>query len=173
MSLVFKGVRFDVHAIEQPGKGNKILRREYIVHPGAVVILPILDAEHIVMIRNYRFAVQKELWELPAGTLEPREPPLETAKRELIEETGYKSDKMTLLTTFYPSPGICNEIMYAYVAEGLNVVGQQLDESEQIEVEIVTWKNAMKMVRQGTICDGKSLTTLLYYHVFSNHHGCD
>jgi ADP-ribose pyrophosphatase len=167
--IVFKGMRFEVHALEQTGKGNKVFRREYVVHPGAVVILPILDAEHIVMIRNYRFAVRKELWELPAGTLEPQEPPLETAKRELIEETGYKAEKMTLLTTFFPSPGFCNEIMYSYVAEGLSLVGQDLDETEQIEVEIVKLKDAIQMVRKGTICDAKSLTTLLYYHSFIKH----
>ncbi|MCE5319238.1 MAG: NUDIX hydrolase, partial [Parachlamydia sp.] len=100
---VYHGDRFDV--VSLPIGNNK--RRDVILHPGAVVILPILDHEHILLIRNQRFAVGKELWELPAGTLEKGEAPLETAKRELIEETGYEAAEMEPLTQFYTSPGFC------------------------------------------------------------------
>lgn len=163
---VFNGVRFNVHSFTVPGKQGKPVQKDVIVHPGAVVVLPILSDNNIVMIRNQRFAVGKELWELPAGTLEPAEPPLETAKRELIEETGYQADKVDHLITFYPSPGICNEIMYAYVAKGLEFVGQHLDETEEITVEIISWDKALAMVRDGIICDAKSMMTILYYHTY-------
>ncbi len=163
---VFHGVRFDVHAVQLPGReGNKV-RREFVAHPGAVVILPILDHDRIVMIRNYRFVVEKELWELPAGTLEPNEPPEKTAYRELIEETGYKAEAITPLINFYTTPGFCNEVMYAYVARGLTAVGQNLDDSEQITVEIKTWDEVLRMVQEGKICDAKTLTALLFYNSF-------
>lgn len=163
---VFQGVRFDVHAVELPGKEGRTVRREFIAHPGAVVILPLLDERRIVMIRNDRFAVGQQLWELPAGTLEPGEPPQVTAGRELIEETGYRAENIQPLTQFFTSPGICNERMYAYVASDLEFVGQNLDESEKIVVEIMEWDRIMPMIKDGKICDAKTLTTLLFYHQF-------
>lgn len=163
---VFRGDRFDVVSLEISGKEGKSKRRDVILHPGAVVILPLLDHMHVVMIRNQRFAVEKELWELPAGTLEKGEAPLETAKRELIEETGYQAAEVEPLTQFYTSPGFCDEVMYAFVATNLTFVGQALEETEKITVEAVTWRNALVMACDGTIEDGKTLATLLYYHAF-------
>lgn len=163
----FSGVRFDVRSLDVPGKGNKPVRRDVVVHPGAVLILPLLDKDHLVMIRNQRFAVGQELWELPAGTLEKNETPENTAARELIEETGYRAEKIELLTTFFTTPGWCNEVMYTYVATHLSHVGQSLDESERIIVEIVPWPKALKMVQDGTIMDGKTIATLLYFQAFS------
>jgi len=165
-SKVFRGTRIDVHAFQLTGREGKSIQKEVVVHPGAVVILPILDREHLIMIRNERFAVGKTLWELPAGTLEKNEAPLKTAMRELIEETGYEAKQMEHLTTFYTTPGFSNEVMYAYVATDLSFVGQDLDETEQIVTEIVTWKKALEMAKDGTIADGKTLTTLLFYHTF-------
>jgi ADP-ribose pyrophosphatase len=153
-TLVYKGSRFDV---------RKIGKREAVIHPGAVVILPLLDEKNIVMIRNERFAVGETLWELPAGTLEPKEEPYITAQRELIEETGYKAGQCDLLTTFYTSPGICNERMFAYVAKDLTYVGQKLEETEKITVEIMDWKRIKEMIYSGEIYDGKTLTTLLFW----------
>lgn len=164
--LVFKGIRFDVRSIQVKAPNGKVVKREYVVHPGAVVILPLVDKEHVIMIRNQRFAVKKNLWELPAGTLEPNEPPHDTASRELLEETGYHAAKIELLTTFYTSPGICNEIMWAYLAQDLTLHGQQLDEGEEIQTEILPWRQVLKMVQDGTICDGKTIAALLYYHTF-------
>lgn len=162
----FNGVRFDVHTIKLPGTKGNFVRRDVVVHPGAVIILPFLDKDHLVMIRNERFAVGQELWELPAGTLEPKEYPVETAKRELIEETGYQAHHIERITWFYTSPGFCNEVMYAYVAKELIHVGQALDESEKIKVEAISLKNALAMARNGTITDGKTLATLLFYNTF-------
>lgn len=165
-TLVYKGVRFDVHQMSLPGKKNRIVKRDVVVHPGAVLILPLLDEKNIVMIRNYRFAVDKELWELPAGTFEPGEEPIETAKRELLEETGYQAATIEPMTLFLTSPGICNEVMYTFVAKDLTLIGQSLDENEQIIVEIVNWKKAMEMIENRTIIDGKTITALLYYSKF-------
>lgn len=165
--LAFEGVRFDVRTKEIVGHSGKKVRRDAVIFPGAVSILPIVDKDHIVMIKNYRFCVGETLWELPAGTLEPGEPPLETAKRELIEETGFEAAEMTPLFEFYPSPGICTERMYVFVAKNLTKVGQKLDESEEITVEILDWKTIFSMIHSNEIRDGKTIATLLYFQQFA------
>ena len=114
------------------------------------------------MIRNHRFAVNETLWELPAGTLEPNEPPLQTAYRELREETGYAAGRMELLHEFFTSPGICNEIMHAYAAYDLTPVGQALEETEDIQVSTVKWQEALEWAKTGVICDAKTLVALFY-----------
>lgn len=164
---VFKGRRFTICSLDVKTDETHSVKREAVVHPGAVVILPILEDTTILMIRNQRYAVGERLWELPAGTLEPQEPPLETARRELIEETGYQAEDVAPLLTFYTSPGFCTEKMYAFVARGLQHVGQNLDEAEDIVVEKVSWQNALAMIQDGTIRDAKTLTTLLYYQRFA------
>lgn len=163
---VFSGRRIQVRTLQIQGRHDKQVKMEVVVHPGAVVILPLLDDEHLIMIRNERYAIGRELWELPAGTLEPKEQPLETAKRELIEETGYQAQHVEPLSTFFTTPGFCNEVMYAFVAKQLSFVGQNLDENEKIIVETISWKKALAMIQDGTIVDGKTITTLLYYQTF-------
>lgn len=158
---VFKGSRFQVYTLKHEGH-----TREMINHPGAVVILPILDAEHIILIRNDRFAVGEALWELPAGTLEEGEHPSETASRELREETGYISQHITPLTSFYSSPGICNERMFTYYATDLLEGKQDLDETERISVVPFKWDDVMKMLKDGQLRDAKSIAALLYYRNF-------
>jgi ADP-ribose pyrophosphatase len=161
--LEYEGVRFDVRSVEMPGKGDTKIKRDVVIHPGAVVILPLIDKNTIILIKNERFAVSKTLWELPAGTLEPQEPPLDTAYRELEEETGFRASQMDHLITFYTTPGICNEVMHAFVARDLSYVGQHLDDSERITVHKKSFEEVMKMIESGSICDAKTLTTLLFY----------
>jgi ADP-ribose pyrophosphatase len=107
--------------------------------------------------------VGETLWELPAGTLEPKEHPQETAARELIEEIGYEAGQLEFLTTFYTTPGFSNERMFAYVGKDLKFVGQDLDETEKITVEKRSWNEVLKMMANGEIHDGKTLTTLLFF----------
>lgn len=160
---VFEGARFDVGEIEIKNNKGKKITREMVIHPGAVVILPLVDADKVVLIRNERYAIGKDLWELPAGTLEPGEPPDDTARRELIEETGYTCEQMIPLTRFYTTPGFCDEVMYAYAAKGLKHVGQNLDDSEKIEPKVFSWSEIMTMIKSGEICDGKTIAALLFY----------
>ncbi len=109
-------------------------QREIIEHPGAVVIVPILSDGRVCLIRNYRVAVRQWLLEFPAGTLEVGEPPIRTAERELIEETGYRASNIQSLCQFFMSPGILNERMHAFVATGL-VEGEAAREAgEQIPI---------------------------------------
>lgn len=136
---------------------------EVVVHPGAVVILPILDARRIVMIRNYRHTVEQELWELPAGTAEPNEAPIETARWELEEEAGYRAGTMTPLTEFFTSPGVLTERMFAFVATELQRVGQRLEIGERIVAEIVELNRARTWLMSGELRDGKTIAVLGTY----------
>ncbi len=139
------------------------ITREVVVHPGAVVIVPVLDDGQLVLIRNIRHAVDEELWELPAGTREAGEKPMETAARELEEETGYRAGLLTPLIEFYTSPGLLTERMHAYVATELKFVGQKLEEGEQITVKPVKSENVERMLMVGDIQDGKTLAALGLY----------
>src|SRR6185369_4390220 len=99
--------------------GGGTIRRDVVLHPGAVAVLPLLDEENICLLRNHRPIIGAELWEIPAGTLEPDEPPQEAAVRELAEETGYVSARWTKLTELIPSPGVLSEVIHLYLAEQL------------------------------------------------------
>jgi ADP-ribose pyrophosphatase len=155
--------RFHVERREYARSGRDPIVREVVVHPGAVVVLPILDDGRIVMIRQLRHAIDCELWELPAGTREAGESPLETARRELIEETGYEAGAIEPLAEFYTSPGIITEKMHAFVVTKLGYVGQRLEETESIDVEIVALSDARDMLVRGEIHDGKTLAVLGMY----------
>lgn len=159
--LLFQGKRFQIVRRIQPLVGRSSVTKEVIVHPGAVVILPWVDDDHICLIRNFRISVGETLLELPAGTLEPPEPPLESAHRELIEETGYQCRAMTLMSEFYASPGIMSERMYLYSATGLTPGEQALEAGEEIETAITPWKDAVRMAVDGTIRDAKSMVGIL------------
>jgi ADP-ribose pyrophosphatase len=145
--------------------GNRHLR-DVVRHPGAVVILPLLDDGRVCFERNYRVAVDQTLIELPAGTLEPNEDPAETARRELIEETGYRAGRIEHLLTFCMSPGILDEQMYLYLARDLTPGPTALEAGEDIQSLLCTWEEAMAMARRGDIRDAKTLVGLLYYHTF-------
>lgn len=163
---IYKGKIIEVRQVEVPSRGDVVATKDLVVHPGAVVILPFVSADTIVLIRNRRFAVGETLWELPAGTLEKDEAPDAAAHRELIEETGYQAKEISRLVSFFSSPGFCNEVLHTFVATGLTHVGQHLDDTEEIEPKIVPLTKAVDMVRDGIIKDAKSIVSLLYYHAF-------
>lgn len=163
---VLDGVRFDVFRVGYPKRTGGQKHREVVVPADAVVILPILDADTVVLIRNERFAVDQPLWELPAGTIEQGEDPDVCAGRELTEETGYAARSIRRVTSFYTSPGFCTEKMFAYIANDLTHEGQNLDDTEQIEVHPVALDEALQMARDGRIADAKSIALLLYYAQF-------
>jgi ADP-ribose pyrophosphatase len=137
--------------------------RAIIRHPGAVVILPLVDANHVCLIRNFRIAIDRTLVELPAGTLEPPEPPLAAARRELAEETGFRAEQFRQLHAFYPSPGILDERMVLVLATGLTPGAPARQPDEAIQNTIVDWDTALTMVDDQTIQDAKTIIGLLYY----------
>jgi len=136
---------------------------QYVRHGGSVAILPLVDDEHVCLIRSRRLTVNETLIEVPAGTREPDEAPLETAHRELAEETGYRAARVDELACFYPSPGIINETMHVYVARDLAPGEPAREENEEIENLVVTFDEALAMIDRGEIRDGKTLVALLAY----------
>lgn len=157
-SRIFRVVRACPDA-ENPGADA----RDIIEHPGAVVILPMVDEGHVCLIENYRIAVRQTLVELPAGTLEKGEQPIETAHRELAEETGFRASTMEPLCEFFMSPGILQERMHLFLATGLTAGEPALEPDEVIQPRIVTWADAVQMAMAGGIQDAKSLTGILLY----------
>lgn len=153
--------RFILNALK-----HKVVTRELIDHPGAVVILPFIDKKHILLLRQFRYAAQGDLWEIPAGTLEANEAELACAKREIEEETGFRATRWRLLTRFFPAPGLSNEMMTLYKAEGLVEGKKNLDHDEWIEHEVVSLKKACQMIRKGQIRDAKTIAALLWIACF-------
>ena len=146
--------------------GNKLITRELVIHPGAVVILPFIGKDRIVLLRQFRYAVKGDLWEIPAGTLERGELPRACAKRELEEETGFKAKTFTRLTSFFSAPGISDERMFLYGAYGLTPGRKNLDHDEYLRHRIVSFETAMAMVRRGLICDAKTIIGILWARSF-------
>jgi ADP-ribose diphosphatase len=163
--VVYQGRRFRVVRRTYRTPDGREHVHETVVHPGAVTILPLVNNDAVCLIRNFRPSVGQTLLELPAGTLEPGEDPLTTARRELEEETGYQAEHIEPLLQFFMSPGILNERMHLYLATGLVAGAQSLDAGEQIENLVVPWSEALTMARDGRIQDAKSLAGLLYYEV--------
>lgn len=171
--LLLETALFSVVERESRDSSGGIARRQVVVHPGAAVILPLIasgsgEGDQVVLIRNHRVAIGKTLVELPAGTLEPPEPPLATAQRELTEETGYRADRWTELPGFFMSPGILNERMHVFVAEGLTPGQPAREAGEEIENLVVPVEEAMAIIQRGEIEDAKTVATLLYWRTFGN-----
>jgi ADP-ribose pyrophosphatase len=159
--IVFRAKKFQVALDTTPLPDGREVARHIVLHPGAVAVLPIIDHEHVCLLRNFRAAAGEQLWEVPAGTLEPGEPPDQAAVRELAEETGYHAARWRRLREFYPSPGVLSEKMYLYVAEQLTPGPQHLEADEHIEPRVVSWSDALAWALDGTIRDAKTLVALL------------
>jgi ADP-ribose pyrophosphatase len=159
--LLFTASRFRVVERKQRTADRSLVTRQVVLHPGAVVIVPMVDADRVCLIRNERVAVRKTLVELPAGTLEPPEPPRECAERELREETGYAASEWHELPGFYMSPGILCERMHVFVAEGLTAGDPAREAGEQIDNLVVSWDDGLAMIDRGEIEDAKTIAALL------------
>ncbi len=163
--------RFRVETIERTTAAGNTVQREVVRHPGAVTILPLVDDDHVCLIRNYRVAVDRTLIELPAGTLEPGEDPRDTARRELAEETGYHATRLEQLHTFFLSPGILDERIHLFLASQLTPGTPQREASEEIENLVVPWTQALQWVRQRKIEDAKTIVGLMYYEAVRESRG--
>lgn len=158
--------RFSVVRKRRIDLSGRVYARDVVMHPGAVVVIPVLDDGRICLIRNYRLAVDAELIELPAGTLEPGELPAVAAARELAEETGYRARYWHQVMQFWMSPGILSERMYLYVARGLTAGQRQLEAGEEICTELFEWREIIEMMTENVIADAKTLAALLYAERF-------
>ena len=141
---------------------GKTARREYVQHPGAVIIIPMLDDRTVIMERQFRYPLRRHFYELPAGKIEPGEDPLATAKRELIEECGYAAGSWQHLATLHPCVGYSDERIELYLARELIHVGHARDGGEFIEVVPLALERALEQVKTGHITDVKAVTGLAW-----------
>lgn len=136
--------------------------REYIIHPGAVLVIPVLENGQLVFERQFRYPLRQTFIEFPAGKIDPSEPPLITGQRELLEETGYTASKWQLLAALHPCIGYSNEIIHIYLATGLQAGEHRREVDESLEVFSMTLQQAMAAMQQGEITDGKTMVALFW-----------
>jgi ADP-ribose pyrophosphatase len=164
--VLFKGRVFTLQRDRVIEPSGIVTTREVIAHPGSVVVLPVFPDGHILLIRQYRHAAGKYLWELVAGHKEPNESFREGAHRELVEETGYTARRFTKLLNVHPSPGLLGEVMEIFLAEGLTKGQARPEEDEKITSRIFTLAEIEKWIRAGRIIDSKTVSGILYYATF-------
>lgn len=163
LRVLFNALRFQVEEVEQIDDDGACHIKHVARHPGACVLIPMVSSTEICLIENFRAAVNRTLLELPAGTLEPQEPPHETALRELSEETGYRAGQLRLIHRFFMSPGILDEAMYVYLASELTPGESSLEAGEQIQIRICSLDEIDRLLRIGEIQDAKTIAALSYF----------
>ena len=156
MKKVYQGSIIDVYKKDFDG-----FEAEILDHPGGVCIAAKNDNNEFFLVKQFRFAIEQNIWEFPAGKIDPGEDPKNTALRELREEIGYEAGKIKYLGKIYPSPAYLNEVLYLYYAYDLNFVGQDLDENEELEVETASFEQIGHMIKNNIIEDAKTIS--LYY----------
>jgi len=159
---IYKGSLLDVRRDEVSLPNGKTSSREYIKHPGAACIIPVLPDGKIALIKQYRYPVQSEMIELPAGKLDPGEEPEDCARRELEEEIGYSAGKLTFVCNIHPAIGFASEKMWIYLAEDLVKTTENTDHDEFLEIMPTSLAEAVKMVWDGKITDVKTIIGLLW-----------
>jgi len=140
---------------------------EIIRHPGASAVLPVLsdpDGEdpQLLLIRQYRYAAERYLYEIPAGRLDPGESPIDCATRELLEETGCTAERVEPLTSFLTTPGFTDERIHLFMASGLTRGATRLEADEFIELEVHSLSSALELIKRGELVDGKSMVAIMF-----------
>jgi len=159
---VYRGRLLHVLEDEVRLSDGRTARREYVRHPGAATVVPFLDAETVMLVRQFRYSLARHFYEIPAGKIDPGETPLQTARRELREECGYSARKWRHLTTIHPCIGYADERIELYLARGLTHVGHAPDDGELLEVVPVKMAAALRWVKEGRITDEKTIIGLLW-----------
>jgi len=159
--VVYRGRKFTL-VRRARAVGGKFVWGEYLVHPGAVAVLALVDGA-VLLVKQFRPALGKWTLEVPAGTLEPGESPEGAAVREMVEETGYEPLRLVHLLDFYPSPGVSNEVIRLYFTDQVKYVGVSGRDEGEVDMEVVKVPpgEALRMVDVGEITDGKTIIALL------------
>lgn len=160
---IYKGKAIDFYCDEVELPNGHPGKREYIGHPGAAAVLPFLNKNDIILVKQYRYPIDKITLELPAGKMDAGETPESCILRELEEETGFKAKKIEKMISFYPSTAFSNEVLHIFAAFGLERGNTNPDEDEFIAWEAVSFIEAVEMVKRGDIMDSKTVIALLYF----------
>jgi len=163
---VFRGPVFEVRRDEVIEPSGVRAKRDVVMHPGSVVVLPVLRDGRIILVRQFRYAVGGYLWELVAGRKDGGETSLRAARRELQEETGYRAGRMRLFLTMFPSPGFLREPLFVFLAMRLVAGEAQPEEDERLRVQAFSVRELEAMLRRGAMRDAKSIAAILYYLEF-------
>lgn len=155
--------------VRLPNGNNSV--REYVEHPGAVVIVPMQPNGHVVLERQYRYPLHQTFIELPAGKIDANEAVLTTGQRELLEETGFTAKNWVKLGLQHPCIGYSNEVIHIYLASDLVAGSHQRDEDETLEVFEVKFAECLRMIQSGEITDGKTIVALLLAEKYLQLHG--
>ena len=159
--IIYEGRAFSVHLDHFLTPSGKTVKYDIVEHIGSVIIVPVDENGQLYFVRQYRQAVEKELLELPAGTLEVGEPPAEAAAREIREETGMAAKNLKEIGSFYLAPGYSTELMHVFLATGLTHDPLDPDADEYLSVEKMSVAKAFELVENGQLQDAKSLAALL------------
>ncbi len=168
---MFERKAFGVRCDQVCEPGGVVCTRDIVTHHGSVVLLPVFPDGSVLLVRQYRHAVGRYLWELSAGHIEPGERPTATAHRELAEETGYTARRMERLVDFFPSPGLLSERMWVFLATGLTEGVARPEEDESLSLRRFSMRDLERMMRSGALPDGKSLAAILFYARFKQARG--
>lgn len=150
---------------------GRFSQREYVIHPGAVLIVPVLPNGNIVLERQFRYQLHQVFIELPAGKIDPGEEVLITGQRELLEETGYTASEWVKLGVQHPCIGYSNEVIHIFLAQNLTVGAHKRDEDELLEVFDISLDDCLRMVMQGEITDSKTISALFMAAEYLKQHG--
>lgn len=164
--VVYRGRVFDVRQDRVREPGGIEATRDVVVHYGSVVLIPVLADRRILLVRQYRHATGRFLWELVAGRIERGESAVRAARREFEEETGLVGSRFRRLIEFFPTPGFVSERMVLYLVEGLKPGAAQPDADEKIATGVFSLAELERRIRRGSIRDGKTIAGLLYYSRF-------
>lgn len=173
---IFEGKLIKVRRDQVRLPDGRTAFREVVEHPGAVGVVPVLEKEKVILVRQYRLPAGKALLEIPAGTRKAGESPEDCARRELIEEIGYSAGNLIPLFSLFLAPGYSTELLYFYLATDLKPLKGQAEEDEFLEVTTVPWEEVLPLIRSGEIADAKSVAGLLmacYQLGLLEHLKCD
>lgn len=160
---IYRGRTIALRCDSLKKEDGSIKKWDIVIHPGAVVLIPITEKQEIILVKQWRRAIGKSILELPAGTLESGEMPEACAQRELQEETGFRANKIIPLGGFYSAPGFCTEYLHLFLALDLKSDPLPADDDEKIDLYPVSFNKAEKMIESGEICDAKTIAGIQRY----------